>query len=123
MTLDVPTIASTKSNLYLLIDVEMLMGLNVIMPLLHALYSLTKFAQLHDVFEFITLVKICEGDIYWMYCDIHSSFQGNVFMNFQALINCVHESINFHWITYLNIKPYHLAFEFVGEHIWATFVD
>jgi hypothetical protein len=101
MTLDVPTIASTKSNLCLLIDVEMLLGLNVIMPLLHALHPLIKFAQLHDVFvcNFIAMVKICERDIYWMYDDIHSSFQGDVFMNFQALINCVHGSINFHWIT------------------------
>jgi hypothetical protein len=121
MTLDAPTIASTKSNLGLLIDVEMLLGLNVSMPLLHALHSLIKFDMF--VCNFIALVKICEGDIYWMYRDIHSSFQGDVFMNFQALINCVHESINFHWITYLNIGPNHLAFEFVGQHIWATFVD
>ncbi len=82
MTLDAPTIASTKSNLCLLIDVEVLLGLNVIMQLLHALHSLIKLAQLHVVFgNFITMVKICEGDIYWMYRDIHSSFQGDVFMN------------------------------------------
>jgi hypothetical protein len=31
MTLDAPTIPSTKSNLYLLIDVETLLGLNVVM--------------------------------------------------------------------------------------------
>jgi hypothetical protein len=31
-----------------------------------------------------------------MYCDIHSFFQGDVFMDFQALIDYVHESINLH---------------------------
>jgi len=88
LTLDVPTIASTESNLCLLIDVEMLLGLNVIMPLLHALHSLIKFAQLHVFMcNFIAMVKICERDIYLMYHDIHSSFQGDVFMNFQALTN------------------------------------
>jgi hypothetical protein len=84
MTLDMPTIASTKSNLCLLIDVEMLLRLNVVMPLSEAMHSLIKFAQLQDVFvcDFIATVKICNGDVYQMYCDIHSCFQGDVFMNF-----------------------------------------
>jgi hypothetical protein len=58
-----------------------------------------------------------------MYYDIHSSFQGDVFMNFQYLINFVHENINLYWITNLNTKTNHLAFEFVGQHIWATFLN
>jgi hypothetical protein len=58
-----------------------------------------------------------------MYYDIHSSFQGDVFMNFQTLINCAHENINLCWITNLNTKTNDLAFEFVSQHIWATFLD
>jgi hypothetical protein len=46
MALDVATITSTKSNLCLLTNVEMLLGLNVVMPLLEAMHSLIKFAQL-----------------------------------------------------------------------------
>jgi hypothetical protein len=97
MALDAPTISFTKSNLCLLINVEMLLGLNVVMPLLEVMHSLIKFAQLQDMFmcDFITTVKICEGEVYRMYYDIHSSFQGDVFMNFQPLIDCVHESIIF----------------------------
>jgi len=97
ITLDAPTISFTKSNLCLLINVEMLLGLNVVMPLLEVMHSLIKFAQLQDMFmcDFITTVKICEGEVYRMYYDIHSSFQGDVFMNFQPLIDCVHESIIF----------------------------
>jgi hypothetical protein len=49
MPLDAPTIASTKSNLCLLIDVKMLLGLNAIMPLLEVVHSLIKFSQLRDV--------------------------------------------------------------------------
>jgi hypothetical protein len=52
--------------------------------------------------DFIVAIKICERDDYQMYCDIHSSFQGDVFMNFQTLINYVHESISCCWITYMN---------------------
>jgi hypothetical protein len=45
MALDVATITYAKSNLCLLTNVEML-GLNVVMPLLEAMHSLIKFAQL-----------------------------------------------------------------------------
>jgi hypothetical protein len=46
MALDAATITFAKSNLCLLTDVEMLLGLNVVMPLLEAMHSLIKFAQL-----------------------------------------------------------------------------
>jgi hypothetical protein len=80
MALDATTITSAKSNLCLLTNVEMLLGLNVVMPLLEAMHSLIKFAQLQDVFvcDFIAIIKICEGDVYQMYCDIYSFFQGDV---------------------------------------------
>ncbi len=44
-----------------------------------------------------------------MYCNIHSSFQGDVFMNFQTLINCVHENINYSLNTHMNIGIDNLA--------------
>ncbi len=46
MALNAPTITFTKSNLYLLTYVEMLLGLNVVMPLLEVVHSLIKFAQI-----------------------------------------------------------------------------
>jgi hypothetical protein len=58
-----------------------------------------------------------------MYCAIQSSFQDDVFMNFQPLINYVHDRINLCRITYLNRRTNHLAFEFVGQHTWVTFLD
>jgi hypothetical protein len=56
ITLDAPTIASTKSN------IKTLLRLNVIMPLLEVVHSLIKFSQLHDVFvcDFIAAMKISE---------------------------------------------------------------
>jgi hypothetical protein len=71
MALDAPTIPSTKSNLYLLTNVETLLGLNVVMYLLEAIHSLIKFTQLKDVFvcDFITTMKICEENVYHMFYD------------------------------------------------------
>ncbi len=102
-----------------------MLRLNVVMPLLEVVHFWIKFAQLRNMFvcDFIVMVKIYERDVYRMYCDIHSSFQGDMFMNFQALIDCAHENINLCWITDLDIRIDHLAFEFVGQHIWATFLD
>jgi hypothetical protein len=68
MALDAPIIHLAKSNLYLLTNVETLLGFNAMMPLLEAI----KFAQLRDVFvcDFITIVKICERDMYYVFYDM-----------------------------------------------------
>jgi hypothetical protein len=68
-------------------------------------------------------VKICERDVYHMFCDKKFSFDDNVFNNFTALINISYESISLCWITNLNTKINRLAFEFVGLHMWATSLD
>jgi hypothetical protein len=54
---------------------------------------------------------------------IINPLEGNVLNNFIALINSVHENINLHWITNLNTKIDHLAFEFTRQHMWATSLD
>jgi len=60
MALDALTIPSTKSNFYLLTNVETLLGLNVVMSLLEVVHPLNKFAQLTDVFvcDCIVAMKI-----------------------------------------------------------------
>jgi hypothetical protein len=63
--------------LCLLTNVETFIGLDVIMALLKTMrFFFIKFGQLHYKFvcDFIVIVKICEGDVYWMYYDIHSFF-------------------------------------------------
>ncbi len=51
MALNASIIAFTKSNLFLLIDVEMFVGVECYhMPLLKTIHSLIKLAQLIDVF-------------------------------------------------------------------------
>jgi len=95
MALDAATTPSTQFNLSLFTDVETLLGLNAMMSLLKAIHSLIKFAQLKDVFvyDFIAIVKICEGDVYHMFYG-QFSFEGDVFINFKALINTTQDNIN-----------------------------
>jgi len=53
MTLDATTIPCAQCNISLFTDVETLFGLNAMMPLLKALHSLVKFAQLKNVLSMI----------------------------------------------------------------------
>jgi hypothetical protein len=69
---DQVTNIATKANLDLLCDVETFLGLTYIIPLLEFVQSLSKFGQTHDVFicDFVCIVKVCEDDLYEMYCDL-----------------------------------------------------
>jgi len=72
MALDAPTLTCIESNLCLLTNIEILLGLNAITSLLKTMQSLIKFAPLYDVFacDFLIVIKICER----MYCAIHFFF-------------------------------------------------
>jgi hypothetical protein len=58
-----------------------------------------------------------------MFCDSQSSFEGDVSTNFKVLINTAHDNISLRWIIDLNTCIDYLAFEFVSQHIWATFIN
>jgi hypothetical protein len=58
-----------------------------------------------------------------MYYDNQYYFQGDEFRNFHVFINFAHENISIQWIIDLNKRIDHLAFEFVKQHVWATYVD
>jgi hypothetical protein len=96
MALDTSTIPNVGSNLFLFIDVKTLLGLNVVMLLLDAVQSLIKFTQLKDVFvcDFRDILKVCEGDAYYVYCDSEYYFQDDLFISFLVVINFVQENIN-----------------------------
>jgi hypothetical protein len=54
-------VATTKTNLQYLCDIEMVMGLVYITPLLESIHVFIKFAQAHDTFvcDFVIVVKMC----------------------------------------------------------------
>jgi type IV secretory pathway component VirB8 len=54
MALNATIIPFAQSNLFFLIDVETLLGLNAMMPLLKVVRFLIKFAQLKDFLSMIS---------------------------------------------------------------------
>jgi hypothetical protein len=69
-------VATTKMNLQYLCDIEVVMGLANIMPLLESVHVLIKFTQAHDTFlcDFVTVVKMCCVELYNMYLDLEKKY-------------------------------------------------
>jgi len=93
MALDAPIIPFAKSNFVLLIHIKTLLGLNMVMPSLKVVHFLISNT---NEGVFITIIKICERDVYHMYCDNQTSFEGDAFIDLTSLINFIHENISFH---------------------------
>jgi hypothetical protein len=80
MALDSLTIALATSNLELLYDVEILLSLVCLVPMLEILNALVTFAQLCDIFvcDFVATMKICQDDLNKLYVDPVLAFIGNL---------------------------------------------
>ncbi len=85
-------------------DLQVLLGLTCILPLLKSIHAFIKFAQMRDVYvcHLLTTIKVCQGDIYMMYCDQTSKFTTNNFWAFKSLLEFKHENIKMRWIPNLN---------------------
>jgi len=61
MNNDLNHVRPTKTNLEYLCDVEVVMGLMCIMPMLKVVHALIKFVQACDTFvcDFLIVVKLC----------------------------------------------------------------
>jgi hypothetical protein len=91
MTLDTSTIPNVRSNLFLFVDVKMLLGLNVVMFAFRCNAIFEKIYKITGCFvcDFRDIIKICEGDVYCMYCDSEYYFQDDLFISFLVTINFV----------------------------------
>jgi hypothetical protein len=117
--------SATRKHLSLLLDVATLLALSCILPLLEAVQSLIKFAQAGNVFisDFIAAVKICQADLYMMYCDSATSFQALHFQLFTDVVNDHSYSISQEWVTDLNNEAKSLGFRIHGHTYSAHMVD
>jgi hypothetical protein len=61
-----------KTTFEFLCDVEIVMGIICIMPMLKVVHEFIKFVQCHDtfVYDFVKVVKVCFVDLYTCYCDL-----------------------------------------------------
>ncbi len=95
MTLDNPTNQQAELNYEKLCDFQVLLGLSCILPLLESIHALVKFAQMKDVYvcDLVAAIKVCQGDIYMMYCDQTSKFALDNFWAFKSLLEFRHGNI------------------------------
>jgi hypothetical protein len=73
---DLHIMVATKTNLQHLSDVEVVMGLTCIMPLLEAIHALIKFVQAHDtcLCDFLKSIKMCCVKLYNFYLDLRKKY-------------------------------------------------
>jgi len=68
-------------NLSLFCDLELIIGLHVILPFLDFMHTLVKLTQSCDVFvcEFVDMVKVCQLDLYYFYFNPYTKFDDLTF--------------------------------------------
>ncbi len=79
-----------------LCDFHVLLGLACIFPLLESTHVFIEFAQFKDVFvcDLVVAIKVCQGDVYNMYCEQTSKFIVDSFWAFKSILQLKHESIH-----------------------------
>jgi len=93
---DNPSIMSTKVNFELLCDVNLLIFLCCLLPMLEIIYALIKLAQKRDVLvcDYLSTIKICQGQLYFHYVNPATKYVYDIFENFQGLIACNHSNVH-----------------------------
>jgi hypothetical protein len=113
-----------------LCDVQIVLGLSCIMPMLRAVSNLMKYAQSNSVFvcDFLAAVKILQKDLIEMYAvGDKTAYTQPAFWDFNALVSQTHDSIPMKWTSDeldLNASGVeYLTFEPKDCSIKATFRD
>lgn len=86
-----------------------------ILPLLKSVHNLIKVAQSKDVFlcDFVTSVKICESELYWMYVDCEWYFQDESFTYFNDVGGFTRDALLIVWcIDHSMFQEEYLIFHF-----------
>jgi peroxiredoxin len=80
---------------------------------------------MQDMFvcDLVAVVKVCQIDLFNMYCDQNSKFSANNLWAFKSLLECKDENIQMQWVPDVNTRVCHLTFEVFGQHIWVVHQD
>jgi len=98
---DLNHVVVTKTNFEYFCDIEMIMGLVCIMPMLKAFHALIKFAQACDTFvcDFVTNVKLCCVELYKLFFDMETKYGQEHFKTFLDLHDCSNDQLLITWWT------------------------
>jgi hypothetical protein len=113
---DVDTVTQAAHNLELLCDLEVMLGLSCIMPMLEGLNELMKFSRSQECFvcDFVVAVKqLCHADLYYWYSDPHNAYLSDVFHGYRNLLNETSNVVVHEWAPDLNMGLKNLSFRIV----------
>ena len=121
MHLDAPTVKAAGPNLQMLSDVETVLALTCLMPLLETLNGVIKFSQGRNIFmcDFVGAIGQCQIELFQNYCDHNLAFTSSAFSEFKQLLAFTHESIKFVVKEDLNSGEGQLVFVVGGAYVWA----
>ncbi len=90
-----------KVTYELLCDVETLLGLSYVLPLLGTIARLSKFAQGQHTFicDFVSAMKLVEAIFFTMYCDTNKSYDAPHFSTFLDVVEHTIEAFHLTWWT------------------------
>jgi hypothetical protein len=76
-----------QKNLSALCDVEFILGLPSIFPLLECVHVLIKVRQNKDVFvcDFVESIKVAQQKLCMLYCDLIAKYEGPNFEDFNSI--------------------------------------
>lgn len=125
MHLDAPTLKTAQTNLEFLLDVQTLLGLACLMPMLEEMNRLIKFAQSRNIFvcDFVAALRHCQTELFTHYQDARTAFESDIFYDFNALSDLTHDNIKMSWKSDLNTMEEQLVFECNGVPIWAKYKE
>jgi hypothetical protein len=101
MNNDLNHVVVTNTNFEYLCDIEVIMGLMCIKPMLKALCALIKFAHACDTFvcDFVTNVKLCCVKLYKLFFDMETKYGEEHFKTFLDLHDSSNDQLLVTWWT------------------------
>jgi hypothetical protein len=95
---DMNTMVVAKTNMGYLCDIEMIMGLICIIPLLEAMHTLIKLVQGQNIFvcDFVTSIKSCV-ELYNMYFNLEKKYNQEQFKGFFDLHQSTNDQLLTRW--------------------------
>ena len=105
MQMDSSSLPTTKANMNLLCEIELLLDLACILPMLEALNYLIKFSQQTTcfVYNIVATVKLCQADLYSWYVDSDTTYSTDVFRKFRDISNDTSEVFSHEWKVDMNL--------------------
>jgi hypothetical protein len=105
----------------LLWNVQFLLGLPIVLPLLQSIHNLIKFNLLKEVFTcgYVATPKVCQGEIYVLYMDVNIKVKFDAFNGYKSLLDIKYESIVMHCVIDLNIGVEHLIYLMWTNNIYG----